>query len=299
MKKNSGHILAIITALAGCVLMMLSGCSTPQQEGFAIYLTKADIPPAEMPALSQIDLAQGPIVPADDIITYNAQTHEIKLTDSAFERIFLLEVPLRGKSFVVCVDKKPVYWGAFWIPISSISFDGVTIWKPLSGQGEKVIKLDLGYPSASFYGGEDPRNDPKIMRSLEQSGKIITRLPITSVNELPRSAKGYELYSWSADNQWRFTLITGTNRAKMLDEIVSEEDFISEDGWVAIHGLNQETIKTAFSNLPLNEPICWLRIRLAQASQDRVDITLPPKEMIDTLKEYAGEYDIDLVVAVR
>jgi hypothetical protein len=28
---------------------------------------------------------------------------------------------------------------------------------------------------------------------------------------LPHSMKGYELYSWQADEQWHFTLITGTN----------------------------------------------------------------------------------------
>ena len=103
-------------------------------EGFAIYLTRDDIPPEKMEMLSHVEIADQPIISIQDIITYNAQTHEIKLTDAAFERISRLEVPVRGKSFLVCVDKAPVYWGAFWTPISSISFDGVTIWKPLGPQ---------------------------------------------------------------------------------------------------------------------------------------------------------------------
>jgi len=143
--------------------------------GFAIYLTKGDIPPARMPALSHVDLAEPPVISMEDIITYNAPTHELKLTESAFERIMQLDVPVRGKSFVVCVDRKPIYTGAFWTPISSMSYDGVTIWKPLSSQVPHIITLELGYPSSSFYGGDDPRSNPDVLKSLEQAGKLITR----------------------------------------------------------------------------------------------------------------------------
>jgi hypothetical protein len=230
MKKYLGHIIVIITAVIVCVLLVLSGCSTPNHEGFAIYLTKADIPPAQMPALSHVDIAEQPIIGMNDIITYNAQTHELKLTAKAFDRISSLEVPVRGKSFMVCVDRGLIYFGAFWTPISSIAFDGVTIWKPFSLEESHVITLELGYPSSSFYGGEDPRNNPEVIRSLEQAGKLITKLSITAVYELPHSMKGYELYSWSEDSQWHFTLITGTNRNKTLEEIISNEDFISEAG---------------------------------------------------------------------
>ena len=122
-------------------------------EGFTIYLTKEDVPPAQMPVLSHVDLADTPIIGTNDIISYNAQTHELKLMTEAFERISQLDVPVSGRSFTVCVDKKPVYFGAFWTPISSISFDGVTIWKPLGVHEPYIVTLELGYPSSSFYGG--------------------------------------------------------------------------------------------------------------------------------------------------
>lgn len=85
---------------------------------FAIYLTRDDIPPDKMEMLSHVDIADQPIISIQDIITYNAQTHEMKLTDEAFARISNLEVPVRGKSFVVHVDGATIYWGAFWTPIS-------------------------------------------------------------------------------------------------------------------------------------------------------------------------------------
>ena len=297
MKKYFGHITVIITVVIVYVLLVSNGCSTPNHEGFAIYLTKGDIPPAQMPALSHVDIAEQPIIAMNDIISYNAQTHELKLTANAYEDISQLDVPVSGKSFMVCVDKKLIYFGAFWTPVSSISFDGVTIWKPLSLGETRIINLELGYPSSSFYGGEDPRNNPEVIRSLEQAGKLITNLSITAVSELPRSMKGYELYSWSEDSLWHFTLITGTNRNKTLKEIISNEDFISEAGWVQIHVIGVDAIKTVLSKLPQNEHVFWLAgMRSEQTSQGNVNIALPEGPTIDTIKEHAELCGLDFMV---
>lgn len=298
MKRLFGHTPVKLAALimVGTILM-LSGCTTSKGEGFAIYLTKGDISPARMPALSHVDIEEQPIFAMSDIITYNAKTHEITLTTSAYERIAKLEVPVRGKSFLVCVDSKPIYWGAFWTPVSSISFDGVTIWKPLSSQDPKVIKLELGYPSSSFYGGEDPRNNTEVMKSLEQAGKLTTMPSATTVDKLPHSMKGYELYSWPEDSQWHFTLITGTNRNKTLEEIISNANIISEDGWVHIHVVGIDAIKTVLSRLPQNEEILWLaRLRSEQTPQGGVNITLPTGLIIDTIKEHAGRCGLDFLI---
>ena len=102
----------ILLIMVGAVIM-LSGCDTSRGEGFAIYLTREDIPPNEMAALSHVNTTDKPIISVVDIITYNAQTHEMKLTNSAFESISRLEVPVTGKSFVVCIDREPIYWGGF------------------------------------------------------------------------------------------------------------------------------------------------------------------------------------------
>jgi hypothetical protein len=267
-------------------------------EGFAIYLTREDIPPEKMEMLSYVNIADHPIVSMQDIITYNAQTHEIKLTDTAFERISQLDVPVSGKSFLVCVDKAPIYWGAFWIPISSMSFDGITIWKPLGSQESQVIKLDLGYPSSSFYSGEDPRNNTEALQSLERSGKLINKLPITSVEKLPHSFKGYELYSWEEEGQWHFTLITGTDRTKTMEEITSKEDFISETGWVKIHVVGADAIKDVLSRLPEGESVFWCdELHIGQTTE--MDLQLPPEHVTYAIEEYAKQYGLDFTVTVR
>jgi hypothetical protein len=295
VKPITPIVIAIMFVLG---ILMSSICATAKGEGFAIYLTKQDIPPAQMEALGHVNPTDQPIVSIQDIITYNAQTHEIKLTDEAFERIASLEVPVRGKSFMVCVDGAPIYWGAFWTPISSISFDGVTIWKPYSSQGPAVITLQLGYPSSSFYGGEDPRNSPEILKSLQQAGKLINKLSITSIEKLPRSFKGYELYSWQEEGQWHFTLITGTNRIKTIEEITSKEDFISETGWVKIQVVGADAIKDVLSRLPEGESVFWCdELHIGQSTE--TDLQLPPEQIADAIEEYAEQCGLDFVVTVR
>jgi hypothetical protein len=297
MKRLLCHIPVKLTLVIVCVLVMSTSCSAPNHEGFAIYLTKGDIPPVQMPALSHVDIAEQPVIAMNDIIAYNAKTHEITLTANAFARISSLEVPVRGKSFVVCIDRNPIYWGAFWTPVSSISFDGVTIWKPLNSQDPKNIKLELGYPSSSFYGGEDPRNNAEVIKSLEQAGKLTAVPSATIVEKLPHSMKGYELYSWQEQNQWHFTLITGTNRNKTLEEIISNVNTISEDGWVQIHVVGVDAIKTVLSRLPQNEEILWLaRLRSEQTPQGGANITLPTGPTIDTIKEHAGRRGLDFLI---
>ena len=172
MVKALWHVPAKLAVLIMVsAILLLSGCAAAEGEGFAIYLTKGDIPPAQMEALSHVDIEGQPVITLSDIITYNAQTHEITLTASAYERISQLEVPVRGKSFVICVNRGPIYWGAFWTPLSSVSFNGVTIWQPLNLEEPHIIKLELGYPSPAFYEGDDPRDNAAVMESLEQAGK--------------------------------------------------------------------------------------------------------------------------------
>ena len=188
--------------------------------------------------------------------------------------------------------------GAFWTPISSLSFDGVTIWKPYSSQGPRVITLELGYPSSSFYGGKDPRNSAEILNSLEQAGKLIDKLSITSIEKLPGSFKGYELYSWEEEGQWHFTLITGTDRTKTIEEITSKEDFISETGWVKIQVVGGDAIKDVLSRLPEGESVFWCdELHIGQSTE--IDLQLPAEQIVNAIEEYAKQCGLDFVVTVR
>jgi hypothetical protein len=171
--------LAIAQIVLGFILatsLIAFSCTSPKgepskDEGFAIYLPARDMPVSEMPIFSNLELADEPIVSLGDIVSYNRNTHEIELTAEGYERLLELEVPTNGKVFVVCIDHQPVYWGAFWVAYSSLTFDGVTILIPLSPD-RHTIQIGLGYPSESFYTGEDPRSNPEIMQSLRQADKL-------------------------------------------------------------------------------------------------------------------------------
>jgi hypothetical protein len=158
--------------IASLLLISLTAGGCTSQKGFSIYLTRQDTPVSAMPALSQVELADKPIISIDDIISYTKETHEIELTADAYERVTELEVPTWGRVFIVCVDRKPIYWGAFWVGWSSLSFDGVTIMLPSFSPDGHLIQLELGYPVPGFYSGEDPRSNPEIFQSLEQAGKL-------------------------------------------------------------------------------------------------------------------------------
>ncbi len=148
--------------------------TAPQGEGFAIYLTAQNVPASQMAAPSHVDLADKPVLSISDIVSYEWNTHEIKMTKGAFERLQAVQVPTSGVSFVVCVDRQQVYWGAFWAAYSSQSFDGITIMlKPPMSTQENTIRIGQGYPSSGFYKGEDPRSDTRIMQSLKRSGKLL------------------------------------------------------------------------------------------------------------------------------
>jgi len=102
-------------------------------------------------------------------------------------------------------------------------------------------------------------------------GILVSSICITSeIEKLPHSFKGYELYSWEEEGQWHFTLITGTNRIKTIEEITSKGDFISETGWVKIQVVGADAIKDVLSRLPEGESVFWCdELHIGQSTETR------------------------------
>jgi len=110
--------LAIITGLLFTSCQKAPSTSklftTPPGEGFAIYLTANDIPVTQMEALSHVDLENETLISAADIFSYDWANHEIIVSENGQTKLADFEVPISGKSFIVCLDKNPVYRGAFY-----------------------------------------------------------------------------------------------------------------------------------------------------------------------------------------
>jgi len=139
---------------------------------------------------------------------------------------------------------------------------------------------------------------PIIIGIMLVLGILVSSICATSIEKLPRSFKGYELYSWEEEGQWHFTLITGTNRIKTIEEITSEGDFISETGWVKIQVVGADAIKDVLSRLSEGESVFWCdELHIGQSTE--TDLQLPPEQIADAIEEYAKQRGLDFVVTVR
>ena len=170
MKGIRYGVLLLTVALA------CGGCAAPKTGEFAIYLLAEDLPLAEWsPAdLNSLALQEQPVIASDDIVAYARETHEIKLTAAAYERVqglYTLPVDTDGRAFVVRVGEDRIYAGAFWTPASSLSFEGITIMQPWE-EDRHVIHIGLGYPTPEAFRGADPRADSRVLQALEQAGKL-------------------------------------------------------------------------------------------------------------------------------
>lgn len=107
--------------------------------------------------------------------------------------------------------------------------------------------------------------------------------------------KGYELYSWQSNDEWYFTLITGTNRVKSLEEIQSGEDTVSTDGWVRISVKGVDAIKSVLGRLPQHEEVFWLSgQQLEQAETQTQPVTFPPQQIVDDIRQYCEQQGVAL-----
>lgn len=126
---------------------------------------------------------------------------------------------------------------------------------------------------------------------------VLSTCRATADDPLPRSMKGYELYSWQEEGQWHFTLITGTNRNKTLAEIVSGENIEAEDGWVSLHVAGVGKIKDILSRVPTGEFVGWSGGQFVLPTEQSVSkLVLPPKDIVDEIKACAEQLGIDFTV---
>jgi hypothetical protein len=158
------------------LLLSLAGCKVEPQDDFAIYLVRGQLSGVDIlgQPVDQLALEEQPLLTSLDIVSYDPSSHEIKLTGKAYQRIqavFPMPVKTDGFPFVVTVGNEPVYAGAFWTPLSSLSFDGIVILQPM-GPMSHLIRVELGYPNPEAFTGSDPRSDPRVLNSLEKAGKI-------------------------------------------------------------------------------------------------------------------------------
>jgi hypothetical protein len=129
---------------------------------------------------------------------------------------------------------------------------------------------------------------------------LVSVLPachVSAPGPLPRSMKGYELYSWELDSGWHFTLITGTNRNKTLEEITSPGNTESADGWVKIHVIGVEGIKAVLGRVPEGEFVSWNFGQFVLPTEQAVaKLVLPPEDIVNEIKDFTKQCGLDFMV---
>jgi hypothetical protein len=172
-------LLAIAVALAAVSASAAVGEETKQPR-FGIYMPKLDVYTQTQDVterviayqrttkLSEIPLAEFPIVSEEDLLSYDWDTHALEMTNSFWFRV--RQPSSHGIPFVVVVDGVPIYVGAFWSQYSSIPSGVPTImW---DGQ-QKSRRISIGKASLPAKSGQDdPRFNEKLKQALQELGKL-------------------------------------------------------------------------------------------------------------------------------
>jgi len=109
----------------------------------------------------------------------------------------------------------------------------------------------------------------------------------TPDNPLPQAMKGYELYSWQEKDGWHFTLITGTNRIKTLEEIISGSGNLAENGLVLLHAVGMHEVKDLLARIPSGESVFWSDGHFVTGQQNAaVELSLPPEDTISDIRDF-------------
>jgi hypothetical protein len=175
--KSIIHVLfnPVLTCLFLTLILTLTmpGCTLIVKDQVNIYLFQDEAAyKDEANRMYMVLLQQPPVISNSDILSYDSEQYQIELKPGAFEKLKNMDVPVNGgRSFIVCVGLARVYMGAIWSPLSSSSSDKVIIQQPLSDNSSRIT-IQLGYPNASFFQGNDPRPDSRIIQALRNTGKL-------------------------------------------------------------------------------------------------------------------------------
>jgi hypothetical protein len=129
------------------------------------------------------------------------------------------------------------------------------------------------------------------------TGECITFETASGATSLPRSMKGYELYSWYVEEEdaWYYTLVTGTNRVKSYAEISTPESVITEGDWVKITVRGIDSLKSVLDLLPESKVVTWVdagRLEGAPAMEG----AFPDREAVREIERHCQRRGIRLDV---
>jgi len=128
---------------------------------------------------------------------------------------------------------------------------------------------------------------------LARCGRVQPSLPAPTPwgSPLPHSMKGYE---------WRHVLMTGTNRLKGYDEIISPANEVTPEGLVALSVVGTEELRALLGQLPIGEEVFWIGkdwLRQVGADTEMTEtLRLPEPTTIAEVEQFCQEAGVNLHV---
>lgn len=130
------------------------------------------------------------------------------------------------------------------------------------------------YPSE----GTESRPENLLVTLLVQENN--SKLDTISISP---SMKGWELYSWPTESDWKYSILIGTNRNKTYQEVLANK----------ISVVGKDSLKRLLDKFPANEQIFWSR---KPFGDDWGNISLPDDNTINEIKDYCTQKKLVLTV---
>lgn len=96
------------------------------------------------------------------------------------------------------------------------------------------------------------------------------------------SMKGWELYSWANGNDWKYSILMGTNRNKTYSEVIANE--------IAVTG--KDSLKMLLDKFPAKEDIFWR----GKGTGEWANLSFPDQNIISEIKNYCQQKELNLQV---
>lgn len=156
VQKITALVLLVVAVVLVAGIFYYTSQLRSSTERFGIYLLKNN----EL------------VISDEEIVWYDKNSHEIKLTEEGAKKIEALKVVnlTYGEPFIIKLGNQQIYNGSFWTPISSMSYDGIVIETFVIT--DNTITLKKGYPTPNFFEGIDPRNDQRILDHFQKLNKL-------------------------------------------------------------------------------------------------------------------------------
>jgi len=161
--------------------MTMTGLKLPLALGLVCFVALSPAPSVAADPAPEVDIRSENdkvVIAADQILSYEWATHTLTLAPNVQDELAkrLKARLVSGVPFAVSVSGKAVYKGTFTTTVSSRSFSTPVVVVDAQALeprlGADQLRIQLGYPTAEFFKGEDPRADRHIREALKTGGKL-------------------------------------------------------------------------------------------------------------------------------